>query len=57
MLSYMNYLFPYKIFKFNADFKMFKSCNLVYKSLKSNNEIVIFKANKGNSFVVLNKKD
>ena len=41
----------------NADFKMFKSCNLAYKSLKSNNQIVILKADKGTSFVILNKED
>ena len=41
----------------NADFKMFKNCNLAYKSLKSNTQIVILKADKGTSFVILNKEE
>ena len=36
---------------------MFKDCNEAYKSLKSNPDIVILKADKGSSIVLLNKKD
>ena len=36
---------------------MFKICNLAYKSLKLNDKIVILKADKGTSFVILNKED
>ena len=38
----------------DADFKMFKESNLAYKLLKSNPNIVILKADKGTSFVILN---
>ena len=41
----------------SSDFRMFKNCNLAYKSLKSNSQIVILKADKGTSFVILNKDD
>ena len=41
----------------SSDFRMFKDCNLAYKSLKSNKDIVILKADKGSSFVLLNLKD
>ena len=40
-----------------ADFKMFKECNLAYKLLKSNPNIVILKADKDTSFVILNKPE
>ena len=36
---------------------MFRECNLAYKSLISNSNIAILKADKGTSFVVLNKVD
>ena len=36
---------------------MFKECNLAYKSLKSNSQIVISKADKGSQFIILNKDD
>ena len=39
------------------DLRMFKECNLAYKSLKSNSKIIISKADKVSSFVILNKDD
>ena len=36
---------------------MFKNCNLAYKWLKSNSQLVILKVNIGISFVTLNKDD
>ena len=39
----------------SSDFRMFKDCNEAYKSLKSNPDIAILKADKGSSFVLLKK--
>ena len=41
----------------SADIIMFKNCNLEYKSLKYNSQIVILKAYKRTYFVILNKDD
>ena len=40
----------------SSGFRMFKDCNEAYKPLKSNPDVVILKADKGSSFVCLNKK-
>ena len=40
----------------SSDFRMFKDCNEAYKSLKSNPDTVILKADNSSYFVLLNKK-